>query len=86
MFVYVGGDWRDRFENAWQTSDPEPDEGPGPSRPLSGGAAGAWPGRDASRWRRGRAPDATSGCRPGRSRGRHWSRITLAAAALAPVS
>ena len=29
MFVYVGGDWRDRFENAWQAPDPEPDEGPG---------------------------------------------------------
>jgi hypothetical protein len=28
MFVYVGGDWRDGFEYAWQTPDPEPDEGP----------------------------------------------------------
>jgi hypothetical protein len=25
----VGGDWRDGFEYAWQTPDPEPDEGPG---------------------------------------------------------
>jgi hypothetical protein len=23
------GDWRDGFEYAWQTPDPEPDEGPG---------------------------------------------------------
>jgi hypothetical protein len=29
MFVYVGGDWRDRFDNAWQAPDPEHDEGPG---------------------------------------------------------
>jgi hypothetical protein len=29
MFVAVGGDWRDGFEYAWQTPDPEPDEGPG---------------------------------------------------------
>jgi hypothetical protein len=25
----VGGDWRQGFEYAWQTPDPEPDEGPG---------------------------------------------------------
>jgi hypothetical protein len=25
----MGGDWRDRFEYAWQAPDPEPDEGPG---------------------------------------------------------
>jgi hypothetical protein len=24
-----GGDWRQGFEYAWQTPDPEPDEGPG---------------------------------------------------------
>jgi hypothetical protein len=29
MFVYVGGDWRRGFEYAWQTPEPEPDEGPG---------------------------------------------------------
>jgi hypothetical protein len=29
MFVCLGGDWRDRFEYAWQQPDPEPDEGPG---------------------------------------------------------
>jgi hypothetical protein len=27
MFVYVGGDWRRGFEYAWQTPEPEPDEG-----------------------------------------------------------
>jgi hypothetical protein len=32
MFVYVGGDWRDGFEYAWQEPDPEPDEGPGLTR------------------------------------------------------
>jgi hypothetical protein len=27
--TYVRGDWRAGFEYAWQTPDPEPDEGPG---------------------------------------------------------
>jgi hypothetical protein len=29
MFVSVDGDWRRGFKYAWQTPDPEPDEGPG---------------------------------------------------------
>jgi hypothetical protein len=29
MFVCAGGNWRDGFEYAWQTPDPEPDQGPG---------------------------------------------------------
>jgi hypothetical protein len=29
MFVLVGGDWHRGFAYAWQTPDPEPDEGPG---------------------------------------------------------
>jgi hypothetical protein len=29
MFVPVGGDWRDRFDYAWQQPAPAPDEGPG---------------------------------------------------------
>ena len=42
----MGGDWRDHFEYAWQSPDPEPDEGPGltwraDSAPTTGPARGA---------------------------------------------
>jgi hypothetical protein len=59
MFVYVGSTRRDRFEYAWQTPDPEPDEGPGLTwRQLTPhDRSGSWNGKlhgtitaDGNRW------------------------------------
>jgi hypothetical protein len=55
----VGGDWRDRFEYAWQAPDAEPDEGPGLTwRQLTPSDwSGSWNGKlhgtittDGDRW------------------------------------
>jgi hypothetical protein len=59
MFVHVPANWRDDFEYAWQTPDPEPDEGPGLTwRQLTPHDwSGSWNGklhgtvtRDGDRW------------------------------------